>query len=63
MQREQRFEKKKAARDKKLEGEMTQVIANSYLWEQFDSLRCCIHQRRRSIFSMSLIANQQNSSS
>ena len=32
MQRERRFEKKKAARDKKLEGEMTQVIANSYLW-------------------------------
>ncbi len=31
MQRERRFEKKKAARDKKLEGEMTQVIANAYL--------------------------------
>jgi hypothetical protein len=41
MQRERRFEKKKAARDKKLEGEITQVIANSYLWQQFDSPRCC----------------------
>jgi hypothetical protein len=41
MQRERRFEKKKAARDKKLVGEMTQVIANSYLWKQFDSPRCC----------------------
>jgi hypothetical protein len=41
MQREWRFEKKKAARDKKLEGEMTQVIANSYLWQQFDSPWCC----------------------
>jgi hypothetical protein len=41
MQWEQRFEKKKSARDKKLEWEMTQVIANSYLWQQFDSPRCC----------------------
>ncbi len=41
LQREQQFEKKKAAWNKKLEGEMTQVIANSYLWQQFDSPRCC----------------------
>jgi hypothetical protein len=37
MQRERRFEKKKAARDKKLEGEMSQVMANSYLWQKYDS--------------------------
>jgi hypothetical protein len=40
MQHERRFEKKKAARDKKLEGEMTQVMANSYLWQKYDSPRC-----------------------
>ena len=41
MQRERRFEKKKAAGDKKLEGEMSQVMANSYLWQKYDSPRCC----------------------
>ncbi len=37
MQRERRFEKKKTARDKKLEGEMSQVMGNSYLWQKYDS--------------------------
>jgi len=41
MQRERRFEKKKEARNKKVEGEMTQVMANSYLWQKYDSPRCC----------------------
>jgi hypothetical protein len=41
MQHERRYEKKKAARDKKLEGEMTKVMANSYLWQKYDSPRCC----------------------
>ena len=41
MQRERRFEKKKTARDKKLEGEMSQVMGNSYLWQKYDSPRCC----------------------
>jgi hypothetical protein len=41
MQNEQRFEKKKAARDKKLEGKMTQVMVNSYLWQTYDSPWCC----------------------
>jgi hypothetical protein len=40
MQHEQRFEKKKAARDKKLEGKMTQVMANSYRWQKYDSPQC-----------------------
>jgi hypothetical protein len=39
MQCERQFEKKKAARDKKLEGEMTKVMANSYLWQKYDSPR------------------------
>jgi len=29
------------ARDKKLQGEMTQVMANLYLWQKYDSPRCC----------------------
>jgi hypothetical protein len=33
--------RKKAARDKKLEGEMKKVVANSYLWQKYDSPRCC----------------------
>jgi hypothetical protein len=41
MQHEQKLEKIKAARDKKLEGKMTQVMANSYLWQKYDSPRCC----------------------
>jgi hypothetical protein len=41
MQCEQQFEKKKAARDKKLEGEMTTVMTNSYLWQKYDSPQCC----------------------
>lgn len=42
MQHEQcSFEKKKAARDKKLEGGMSQVMANSYLWQKYDSPQCC----------------------
>jgi hypothetical protein len=41
MQHERRYEKKKAVRDKKLEGEMTKVMANSYLWQKYDSPRCC----------------------
>jgi hypothetical protein len=41
MQHERRYEKKKAARDKKLEGEMTKVMANSYLWQKYDLPRCC----------------------
>jgi len=40
-QRERRYEKKAVARDKKLQGEMTQVMANSYLWQKYDSPRCC----------------------
>ena len=32
MQREHCFEKKQAARNKMVEGEMAQVMANSYLW-------------------------------
>ena len=40
-QREQQYEKKAVARDKKLQGEMTQVMANSYLWQKYDSTRCC----------------------
>ncbi len=27
--------------DKNLEGEMAQVMANSYLWQKNDSPRCC----------------------
>ncbi len=34
-------QKKAAARDKKLQGEMTQVMTNSYLWQKYDSPRCC----------------------
>jgi hypothetical protein len=41
MQRERRFEKKQAARNKKVEGEMAQVMANSYLWQKYDSPWCC----------------------
>jgi hypothetical protein len=41
MQREHCFEKKQAARDKKVEGEMAQVMANSYLWQKYDSPQCC----------------------
>ena len=41
MQRERRFEKKKEARNKKVEGEMTQVMANSNLWQKYDSPQCC----------------------
>ena len=40
-QRERRYEKKVAARDKNLQGEMTQVMANLYLWQKYDSPRCC----------------------
>jgi hypothetical protein len=40
-QRERRYEKKAAAMDKKLQGEMAQVMANSYLWQKYDSPRCC----------------------
>ena len=32
-QQERRYEKKAAAKDKKLQGEMTQVTANLYLWQ------------------------------
>jgi hypothetical protein len=41
MQYECRFEKKQTARNKKVEGEMAQVMANSYLWQKYDSPRCC----------------------
>ena len=41
MQCEHRFEKKQAARNKKMEGEMAQVMANSYLWQTYDSPGCC----------------------
>jgi hypothetical protein len=41
MQCDWRFEKKTAARDKKLDGEMAQVTANSYLWQKCNSPRCC----------------------
>ncbi len=34
MQHGRRFEKKQASRDKKVEGEMAQVMANSYLWQK-----------------------------
>jgi hypothetical protein len=37
MQGERQFEKKTAARDKKLKGEMAQVMANSYLWQKYNS--------------------------
>ncbi len=41
MQRERRFKKKQAARNKKVEGEMAQGTANSYLWQKYDSPWCC----------------------
>ena len=40
-QRERRYEKKVAAGNKKLEGEIPQVMANLYLWQKYDSPRCC----------------------
>ena len=40
-QQERRYEKQVAARDKKLQGEMAQVMTNSYLWQKYDSPRCC----------------------
>ena len=37
MQRRHHFVKKQAARNKKVKGEMAQVMANSYLWQKYDS--------------------------
>jgi hypothetical protein len=37
MQRERQFEKKMAVRDKKMEREMAQVMANSYLCQKYNS--------------------------
>ncbi len=41
MQCEHRFEKKQATRNKKVEREMAQLMANSYLWQKYDSPRYC----------------------
>jgi hypothetical protein len=41
MQRVRCFEKKQAAGDKKVEGEMAQVMAHSYLWQKYNSPQCC----------------------
>jgi hypothetical protein len=35
------FEKKQAARNKKLEGEMAQVMTNLYLWQKYNFPQCC----------------------
>jgi hypothetical protein len=51
-QRERRYEKKAAARDKKLQGEMAQVMANSYLWQKYDSSRCCKTAKDKEAFDV-----------
>ena len=57
-QQERQYEKKAAAREKKLQGEMTQVMANLYLWQKYDSPRCC--KTAKEAFD---VFNEQNSES
>ena len=55
-----RFKWNVAGRNEKVEWEMAQMMASSYLWQKYDSPSVASQQRRHVICLMSSVANWQN---